>query len=232
MSNEQAPGHVHGHAVDDSGTDIMNMYTPEYWDDRYRSADMIWSGHVNPHLAATASGLRPGTALDVGCGEGGDAIWLAEHGWQVTGIDVSVVALDRAAARATELGDDIAKPITWRFADVLSWDPSPEQYDLVSAQFIHLPHPTLESLHQRLAAAVRPGGTLLVVGHHPSDLETSMGRPRLAHLMFTAEQMASVLDPRDWDITTTAPGRRAADPDGRTITIRDAVLHAVRRAGS
>ncbi len=229
MSNDHAAGHVHHHPIGDDA-DITSMYTPEFWDDRYRSADMIWSGHVNPHLAATASELRPGIALDVGCGEGGDAIWLAEHGWHVTGIDVSTVALDRAAARAADIGADIAGRITWQFADVLSWEPTPQQFDLVSAQFVHLPRPALESLHRRLGTAVRPGGTLLVVGHHPSDLETSIGRPRIADLMFTADQMATVLNPHDWDtITTTAPEREVIDPNGQTITIRDAVLRAVRR---
>src|ERR1700709_1745409 len=111
MTSEHASGHAHHH----DGTDIMSLYTPEYWDDRYRSADRIWSGHVNPHLATTAADLTPGTALDVGCGEGGDAIWLAEHGWDVTAIDVSTVALDRAAVEATKIGAEI----TWQQADFL-----------------------------------------------------------------------------------------------------------------
>ena len=79
--------------------------------------------------------------------------------------------------------------------------------------------------------AVRPGGTLLVVGHHPSDLDTTMGRPNLPDLMFTAEQIAAFLDPAEWEISATAPERQAVDPEGRTITIRDAVLRAVRRRG-
>jgi 2-polyprenyl-3-methyl-5-hydroxy-6-metoxy-1,4-benzoquinol methylase len=228
MSSEHAHGHAHGHGQHDD-TDIMSRYTPEYWDDRYRSTDRLWSGHVNSNLASTASELSPGTALDVGCGEGGDAIWLAEHGWTVTAIDVSVVALDRAAAQAARVGDDIAGRITWQQADILAWDPSPQRYDLVSAQFIHLPQPNLEALHHRLAAAVRPGGTLLIVGHHPSDLETSIGRQRLGGIMYTAEQMAVVLDPSEWDITTTAPGRETTDPDGHKIMIQDAVVRAIRK---
>lgn len=231
MNSEQAPstsGHAHHH-VHDPDADITKMYTREYWDERYGSAEMIWSGNVNPHLGATASDLSPGTALDVGSGEGGDAIWLAANGWQVTGVDVSVVALERAAARATAAGKEIAGRISWQPADVLSWDPAPERFDLVSAQFMHLPRPALESLHQRLASAVRPGGTLLIVGHHPSDLDTSMGRPHVPDIMFTAEQMATVLNPDDWEVATGAPERQAVDPDGHTIMIRDAVLRAVRR---
>jgi SAM-dependent methyltransferase len=168
--------------------------------------------------------------LDLGCGEGADAIWLASQGWHVTGVDVSTVALGRAAKTAAEAGEQIADRITWLHADALSWDPAPLQFDLVSAQFMHLPRPALESLHWRLAAAVRPGGTLLIVGHHLSDLETSIGRPHLPELMFTADQVAAVLDPDDWHIVAATPERQAVHPDGRSITIRDVVLQATRKA--
>lgn len=223
--------HRNTHGVDRHGhtPDISVLYTQEFWDERYRSADTIWSGEANPHLVATATDLAPATALDIGSGEGADAIWLASRGWHVTAIDVSTVALGRAAERAAGAGAQIADQITWQHADALSWDPAPEQFDLVSAQFMHLPRPALDSLHRRLAAAVRPGGTLLIVGHHPSDLETSIGRPNLPDLMFTADQIAAALSPDDWHtIVATAPERQAVDPDGRSITIRDAVLHATR----
>jgi 2-polyprenyl-3-methyl-5-hydroxy-6-metoxy-1,4-benzoquinol methylase len=208
------------------------MFSQDFWDERYSSSDRIWSGNVNPHLAAVAGGLAPGAALDVGSGEGADAIWLAGHGWQVTAVDISPVALNRAAAHAAEQGAAIADRISWRQADVIEWDPAPERFDLVSAQFLHLPPGPLAALRQRLAAAVRPGGSLLIVGHHPSDLETTMRRPRRPDLMFTAEQVAATLPADSWQIVRAdAPSRDATDPDGQPITIRDAVLHAVRRAG-
>lgn len=217
------PGHDHPPDAD--------MFTQEFWDQRYRSADRVWSGNPNPHLVATVTDLAPAAALDVGSGEGADAIWLASRGWRVTAVDVSAVALDRAAERAAQIGGRVADRITWQQADVLSRDPAPLQCDLVSAQFMHLPRPALESLHRRLAAAVRPGGTLLIVGHHPSDLDTSMGRPNLPDLMFTAEQIAATLPTEDWEIVTAAsPERQAIDPDGRAITIRDAVLRALRHS--
>jgi SAM-dependent methyltransferase len=210
--------------------DMAAMYTQEFWDARYRSADMVWSGNPNLRLAEQVADLVPGTALDVGSGEGADAIWLASRGWRVTGIDVSTVALDRAAGRAASAGAEVADRITWQQADILSWDPAPLQFDLVSAQFMHLPRLWLESLHRRLAAAVRPGGMLLIVGHHPSDLHTSAGRPDHPDLFFTAEQVAATLAPDDWRvILAAAPERQAPDPDGRPVTIRDAVLHAIRR---
>ncbi|HEY8475099.1 MAG TPA: class I SAM-dependent methyltransferase [Natronosporangium sp.] len=204
------------------------MLSPGYWEERYGSAERVWSGQPNPQLVAIAGELAPGTALDVGCGEGADAIWLAAHGWRVTGVDRSRTALDRAARHATEAG----VKVNWQQADVTAWEPPAEQYDLVSAQYLHLPRPAREALHRRLAAAVRPGGTLLLVGHHPADLRTPIRRPRLVHLAYEAEELAAALDPAEWEVTTSAPQRQITQ-DGRQITVTDAVLRAVRRpAGS
>lgn len=216
---------AHGH---DHPTDLSELYKQEFWDERYRSVDRVWSGNANAQVVATVADLTPGTALDLGCGEGGDAIWLATKGWQVTAVDVSPVALERAARWAADAG--VAERVTFTQVDAMTWDPAPERYDLVSAQFIHVPSDKLTALHRRLAAAVRPGGTLLIVGHHPSDMETTIGRPNLPDLMFTAEQIAPVLDPAEWDIETSAPERATHDPDGNLITIRDAVLRATRRS--
>ncbi|HEY7489416.1 MAG TPA: methyltransferase domain-containing protein [Streptosporangiaceae bacterium] len=203
----------------------VRVLSQDYWEERYGSGKRVWSGNPNPQLVATAADLPPGTALDIGCGEGADSIWLASRGWKVTGVDVSQVALDRSARHAAEAGVDV----TWRQADVTAWDPAPAQFDLVTAQYVHLPRPAREALHRRLAAAVRPGGTLLIVGHHPADLEQAIQRPRLPHLMFTAEQIATVLDPSAWDITASAP-ERSITQDGQKITLTDAVLRAIRRA--
>jgi hypothetical protein len=140
------------------------------------------------------------------------------------------VALERAAQLASDADRSIAARITWEQADALSWDPTPRQFDLVSAQFMHLPRLAREALHRRLAAAVSPGGTLLIVGHHPSDLETSMHRPNLPDFFFTTHELAVALSSDEWQsIVAGAPERRALDPEGRAVTIRDAVLRAIRR---
>jgi len=207
------------------------LYTQEFWDARYLSSDTIWSGNPNPHLVAQVADLSPGTALDVGCGEGADAIWLAARGWQVTAIDVSTVALDRAVERALSAGKLVSDRITWQQADILSWDPAPQQFDLVSEQFMHLPQQARDALNRRLAGAVRPGGALLIVGHHQSDLDTSMGRPNLPDLFYTADEVAAILDPDNWQVVVAAaPERQTLDPHGQPVTIRDAVMHAVRRS--
>ena len=204
------------------------MFTAEFWDARYAERHAFWSGRPNAHLVSVATDLTPGDALDVGCGEGADAVWLAGREWRVTGVDISTVALGRAAAAAETAG--VADRVTWQQADLLAYEPPAASFDLVSSQFIHLPKELREALVAKLAAAVRPGGSLLVVGHHASDLRTTIGRPNLPELFFDAEEIAAALDPDAWDVVTAAaPERETLDPDGDPVTIRDAVLHAVRR---
>jgi 2-polyprenyl-3-methyl-5-hydroxy-6-metoxy-1,4-benzoquinol methylase len=145
----------HGHDHHEDGpTEVVT--SEAFWDQRYQSSSNLWSGHVNTHLVTEVSDLSPGVALDVGCGEGADAIWLAEQGWQVTAVDVSSVALERGAVHALEVGADVAKHITWLRADLTEWIPAAASYDLVSVQFLHLPKEQREVLHRRLAASVAP----------------------------------------------------------------------------
>jgi SAM-dependent methyltransferase len=211
---------------------VTEQFDQAFWDERYRSHSSLWSGNPNGHLVAEASGLAPGAALDAGCGEGADAIWLAGRGWRVTAVDVSAVALGRAEAHAARAGAGVAARIDWQHADILAadWDPGTDRYDLISAQYLHLPAGPRDDLFRRLAAATAPGGTLLIVGHHPSDLGTTMPRPHLPELFFTGADIVAVLDPAAWEvITNAAPPRPAADPDGRAVTIHDTVLRARRR---
>lgn len=207
------------------------MFTQRFWDDRYSSRDKLWSGNPNPHLVDQAAELAPGEALDVGSGEGADAIWLARRGWRVTAIDVSAVALARGAQHAAGTGAEIADRIDWRREDVLSWGPGPASFDLISAQFMHLPPQPRDALFGRLAEGVAPGGTLLIVGHHPSDLQTSVAHGAMAELRYTASQVAGLLDRAEWEILVeAAPERSVPDPAGEIVTIHDAVLRARRRA--
>jgi SAM-dependent methyltransferase len=216
-----------------SPPDEAPFATQEQWDERYRSASRIWSGRPNPHLVAEATDLAPGTALDAGSGEGADAIWLAGRRWRVTGVDISPVALERAAAHAAEAGPAVAERITWRHADLTGGEPDPAlgAFDLVSAHFLHLPADELDALHRRLAAAVALGGTLLVVGHHPSDIDTGVRRPRHPGMLFTPERVAEALAPGAWDVVVAdVRGRESPGPDGGPpVTVHDSVLRAVRR---
>jgi SAM-dependent methyltransferase len=171
------------------------MTTAETWDERYRSSDRIWSGRPNPQLLQEVPGLPPGRALDVGCGEGGDAIWLAEQGWHVVGVDVSQVALDRAASHAPEL----AGRLTWQQADLVDQPPEPTSFDLVTAHYMHLPPEPRERMFRGLVAAVRPGGTLLLVAHDVADVHHGPGRHQGAEVYFTTDEVAGYLGD-DWTI--------------------------------
>jgi SAM-dependent methyltransferase len=203
-------------------------FTEQFWDERYTSTTRVWSGNPNPQLVTETEDLDPGTALDAGCGEGADAHWLARRGWRVTATDISTVALERGAAHAEP---DIADRITWLQADLLTWVPD-QVYDLVNAQFMHLPRALREPAFARLAAAVAPGGTLLIVGHHLSDRDSGAHRHGDPDMFFTVEDIAAGLDPEHWTIQTgvTRP-RKATDAGGNVITVHDTVLRA-QRGGS
>ena len=216
------PGHI--------DPEVAERFSAEFWDERYSSQARLWSGKPNGYLVSEVAGLSPGAALDVGCGEGADVIWLAQQGWQVTGVDISTVALDRARAHAAEAGPEIAGRTGWQQADIFAWAPEADRYDLISAQYMHPPSAVREKLFRGLGAAVRPGGSLLIVAHHPSDLQTTVPRPSLPDLFFTGDELAALVDPGAWDVVTNeARGRSVQDPEGQTVTIHDTVFRAVRR---
>ena len=206
----------------------LDQFTEAFWDERYGSRDLVWTGRPNAALVAEAATLTPGTALDVGCGEGADAMWLATQGWRVTGSDVSRVALERAAAHTPP---ELASLITWSRMDLTTWEPS-ARYDLVSAQFVlHFPsalHAERDRLFARLASAVAPGGSLIVVGHSVLDMGTTIPRPPDTSLFFTADDLAAQLDPSAWVIKTAENQPRPWKHDGQDVLLHDAVLRAQR----
>lgn len=204
----------------------QSMFGAEFWEERYRSHPAVWSKDPNPQLVAEASQLVPGSALDVGSGEGTDAVWLAGRGWRVTAVDFSNTALQRGATRAESLGADLAGQIRWVQADLARWTPDGAAFDLVSAQFMHLPPLPRQSLFGRLASMVAPGGTLLIVGHHPSDLQTMAHRPPAPDMFYTAEEAATCLDDGGWDVVVAEARPRTATSDGQEIAIHDTVLRA------
>jgi SAM-dependent methyltransferase len=205
----------------------VSMFDEQAWEERYRSQSAVWSGRPNPVLVTEAADLAPGTALDAGCGEGADALWLAQRGWDVTAVDISQTALQRAASAAASTG--AADRVTWLHADLTTTPPAGERYDLVTAQYMQLPAALRDALLRGLVGAVAPGGTLLVVGHDVSDLETGVHRPPTRDVYYTAQEVADLLDPERWDVVIAEKRPRpATDPEGRPTTIHDAVLKARR----
>ncbi|WP_309649113.1 methyltransferase domain-containing protein [Nocardioides sp.] len=214
-------------APTDMPADITDLYSQATWDTRYAESDRVWSGNPNPRLVEHVADLTPGRALDVGCGEGADVVWLAGQGWQVTGADVSPVALAKAGAHAAEAG--VRGSVELVQVDVIAGEALPGGQDLVSVQFFHPPAEMFVEVHQRLGAAVAPGGHLLVVGHHPDDLATGARRPHGPDLLFTPERVVAALDQADWEIVVVAaPTREHQHADG-PVTVRDTVVLAKRR---
>jgi SAM-dependent methyltransferase len=188
----------------------------------------VWSGRVNAAVEHEVTGLTAGTALELGSGEGGDALWLAARGWTVTAVDISANALAVGADQATRHG--LADRITWIRADLATWHP-PAQYDLVTAAFLHSPVKLpRETILERAAAAVAPGGRLLVVGHAAfppgSEHDHGVEAPPLP----TPDEVLAALElPAGWVVETNAlVHRRATGRDGTDVTLVDAVLR-VRR---
>jgi SAM-dependent methyltransferase len=202
-------------------------YDEQWWEERYASGQAHWSGRPNDVLVAETADLTPGSALDVGCGTGGDAIWLAGRGWQVTGVDLSRTALARAAAAAAQAG--VADRTTWQHADLTTWAPPEHTFDLVTSSFLHVPGGVRDAVVSRLAAAVVPGGTLLVAQHDPSDLHT-VRHGQDPDLFATGQQLAAVLPEEEWEVLVAeARARRGRSHEGEDLPMADAVLRARRR---
>ncbi len=199
----------------------------EYWETRYAEKPRIWSGRPNAHLAEIVGGLSGSRALDLGCGEGGDAMWLAEHGWHVVAVDVSSTALARAAEDARARG--VAERIDFQHHDLTQTLPD-GPFDLVSAHFFHT---TLEmdrpAILRRAAATVAPGGTLLIVDHGEIP---PWAPPEAHHHEFpSAEQVLAglALDDSEWEtVRAGAVERDGTGPDGQQEHLVDNVIQLRR----
>ena len=217
----------------------MSAHDQETYDELYRSAPALWSGRPNRQLVVEASRLPSGRALDAGSGEGG---------WQVTAVDFSTVALERAAAAAAARG--LGERIEWVHADLGSWSAPEGSFDLVTAHYLHASWVDRSALFRRLADAVAPGGTLLVVGHllvegdehdhghgHGHDGGVGDGRGQLHErdpaAFYTAEEVMAALDPAQWqDVVTETRDRDPAAADRTGNHVPDTVLVARRLLGA
>lgn len=211
-----------------SRDELPDFFGQRFWDEKYSADEQLWSGAPNPHLTTIAASLEPGSALDVGSGEGADAIWLGKNGWRVRGLDISPVALTKAADHARAAG--VEAVVEWQRTDLLEWTSPGPSYDLISSQFIHLPRESNTRLLKELAASVRRGGSLIVVGHHPDDPRHSAESALFEDIRFTAEQVLASVGVKDWKpVVIDRVEREWLDREGHRAIAVDAVLHAVRR---
>jgi SAM-dependent methyltransferase len=158
------------------------------WDRKYAAQELLWSAGPNQFVAELLDGVQPGRALDVATGEGRNAIWLAERGWQVTGVDFSAAGLAKARALAEARG----VTVDWIEADVREALPG-DGYDLVLIAYLHLPAADNAAVLRRSAGALAPGGTLLLVGHDRTNLTEGIGGPQDPDVLHTPEEAAAAL---------------------------------------
>jgi 2-polyprenyl-3-methyl-5-hydroxy-6-metoxy-1,4-benzoquinol methylase len=217
--------HGHGHGQDQPQPTDEEFFEPAGWEDRYAGDGSRWSGNPNAQLVAEATKLTPGTALDVGCGEGGDVVWLAQQGWRVTGADFAANGLTRAARHADEAG--VGERCDWWQVDARTFAAEGREYDLVSSFFLHPPDHGMRDVVRRLSGAVAPGGHLLVVGHAPNHVFAQLDEAR-RNAMWLAEDVVPGL-PDDFEVVVAEQRPRTMTREGEVHDVEDAVLVARRR---
>lgn len=160
------------------------------WNRRYAASELVWSAGPNGFLVDEVAGLPPGRALDLACGEGRNAVWLARTGWRVTAVDFSDVGLAKARRRAA----DARVELELVQADLVEWEPEPGAFDLVCLLYLQLVAAELRVVLDRAAAAVAPGGTFLLVAHDLLNLTEGHGGPSEASVLYTPDDVVAALD--------------------------------------
>lgn len=205
------------------------------WDERYAASEMVWSAGPNRFVETELAGLRPGRAVDLAAGEGRNAIWLAEQGWDVTAVDFSAAGLDKGRARQAARPDGGALRIDWVRADVLTWDPGPVGYDLAVLAYLQLPADQIDEAVRRAFVALSPGGTFFLVAHDSTNLTEGTGGPQDPSVLYTAEDVLAALDGERFEVERAervarlvpAADGHGAEPDR---TAYDALVRLVRTA--
>ena len=164
------------------------------WDARYEAKGTLWGAEPNQFLVEIAEVLDPGTALDLGCGQGRNSLWLASRGFEVTGLDLSPVAIEQATTVAADLDLDIS----FESVDLTAWDPAGRVWDLVVLTYLHLSDERRPAVHNAAKRAVAPGGRMVVIAHHLDNFTDGVGGPPVPDLLFTEQQLSG--DFSDLDI--------------------------------
>lgn len=193
------------------------------WDERYSQAEMVWGTPPNPVVVEYATSLPAGRALDLACGEGRHALWLATRGWRTTGVDFSSVAIEKARQIATQAPRSVRERLDYVVDDITSPDAldDPEGYDLVLMIFVHLDRAQRRALVSHVIDALKPEGILMILGHDTINLTQGVGGPPDSEILYTPDDLKDDLDGR---LDVTVAERRHRDVEGRTAI--DALLVA------
>jgi SAM-dependent methyltransferase len=186
------------------------------WDRRYAEGQLLWGSRPNRFLEQEAAGLDAGRAIDLACGQGRNAVWLAEQGWEVTGVDFSAVALDQARALAAERG----VAVDWIHADLVAYRPEPQAYDLALIFYLQLSAEERAAIVRVAAAGVRPGGMFLLVGHDAENIEHGHGGPQDPARLYSPDDVVSDLQGTGLTIERAETLRRPVEtPEGERIAL-------------
>jgi 2-polyprenyl-3-methyl-5-hydroxy-6-metoxy-1,4-benzoquinol methylase len=194
------------------------------WDRRYADSEFIWTVHPNRFLVEEAASLPPGRALDLACGEGRNAVWLAQRGWEVIGVDFSQAGLAKAQRLASERGVHTE----WIAADLLDYRPAPRAFDLVLICYLQLPADQRAQVVHAAADGVAPAGTLLIVAHDRENIQNGHGGPQDPTVLYTAEDIIGDLAGSGLRVQRADRVRRPVQTsDGERVAL-DALLRATR----
>jgi SAM-dependent methyltransferase len=188
------------------------------WDDRYSTSELIWTGRANQFVEANLGDLPPGTAVDLGAGEGRNAVWLAQRGWSVTAVDFSQVGLNKAL----RLADEHDVTISIERADATTWAPS-APVDLVVLSYLQLESDERRAVVEHAATWLTPGGTLLVIAHDRSNVSDGYGGPPSAEVCYTVDETVAVLDGLEI-VTAEVADRHVDTPEGTKIALDTLVI--------
>jgi SAM-dependent methyltransferase len=205
---------------------MIAMMDSEAWDSRYAGREFVWTSQPNRFLVGETAALAPGRALDVACGEGRNAVWLAERGWRVTGVDFSEVGLEKARGLAAARGVQG----TWVAADLLGYEPESRAFDLVLVFYLQVPAEQRRAIMRKVAEAVAPGGCLLLVAHDSTNLDHGYGGPQDPAVLYSADDVVSDLDGTGLAIERAQTVSRPVDSADRERVALDALVRAHRPA--
>ncbi len=195
------------------------------WDERYAASELVWSAGPNMFVEELARDLEPGRMIDLGAGEARNAIWFAEQGWDATAVDFSAVGIDKA----NQIADRCEVDLTTVVADLTTYVPEPEGFDLVLLAYIHLPTEQRTTVQDRAIAAVAPGGHFLLVGHDATNLEHGHGGPQSAEVLTSPDELVASLGD-DFEVIRAAVADRHVETAEGPRVAKDTVVLA-RRLG-
>jgi SAM-dependent methyltransferase len=201
----------------------------QQWDARYSGAEFEWSMHPNRFLTAELDGTPPGRALDLAAGEGRNSVWLAARGWLVTAVDFSRVGLDKGRRLSADHGiGDGGGQVDWVVADLSEYTPARSAFDLVLIAYLQVGAALRGQVLVGAAAALVPGGTLLVVGHDLANLTEGTGGPSSPDVLYTPEAITVALP--GLRIRRAERVRRTVERDGEQVPAVDTLVRAERPA--